>query len=88
MPEEVKLMNVEEVHCHTTITCKLCRIPCLLLYFCHKRAELLICEIVDGIGESGVRCGLIGEVGCSSPLTENERKSLKAAAIAQQRTGN
>ena len=50
-------------------------------------SEILVSEIVDGIGESGVRCGLIGEMGCSSPLTENEKKSLKAAAIAQQKTG-
>ena len=52
-----------------------------------KRAEFLIREIVDGIGETGVRCGLIGEMGCSSPLTDNEKKSLKAAALAQKRTG-
>ena len=52
-----------------------------------KRAEFLIKEIVDGIGETGVRCGLIGEMGCSSPLTDNEKKSLKAAALAQKRTG-
>lgn len=52
-----------------------------------KRSEFLIGEIVDGIGGSGVRCGLIGEMGCSSPLTGNEKKSLQAAAIAQQRTG-
>ena len=49
--------------------------------------EFLIGEITDGIGGGGVRCGLIGEVGCSSPLTDSERKSLQAAAIAQQRTG-
>lgn len=50
-------------------------------------SEILVREIVDGIGDSGVRCGLIGEVGCSSPLTDCERKSLQAAAIAQQKTG-
>lgn len=50
-------------------------------------SEILVSEIVEGIGESGVRCGLIGEMGCSSPLTENEKRSLKAAAIAQQKTG-
>ena len=52
-----------------------------------QRSEILVNEIVEGIGESGVRCGVIGEMGCSSPLTENEKKSLKAAAIAQQKTG-
>ena len=51
-------------------------------------SEILVREIVDGIGDSGIRCGIIGEVGCSSPLTDCERKSLQAAAIAQQKTGN
>ena len=50
-------------------------------------SDILVREIVEGIGETGVRCGLIGEMGCSSPLTDNEKKSLKAAALAQQRTG-
>ena len=40
---------------------------------------------VGGVG--GVRCGLIGEVGCSHPLTDNETRSLQAAAAAQQITG-
>ena len=45
-------------------------------------------EVTDGIeGTDGVRCGLIGEMGCSHPLTANEEKCLKAAALAQQRTG-
>ncbi len=38
-------------------------------------------------GEGGVRCGLIGEVGCSHPLTPHETRSLQAAAAAQQITG-
>ena len=45
-------------------------------------------EIVDGIeGSGGVRCGVIGEMGCSHPLTPDEEKCLKAAALAQQKTG-
>ena len=44
-------------------------------------------EIVHGISGCGVRCGFIGEVGCSSPLTDNEKKSLQAAALAQKKTG-
>ena len=50
-------------------------------------AEVHINEIELGIGRSGVKCGVIGEVGCSSPLTDNEIKSLRAAAMAQQKTG-
>ena len=36
---------------------------------------------------TGVRAGIIGEVGCSWPLHPNERKSLRAAARAQRETG-
>jgi phosphotriesterase-related protein len=34
-----------------------------------------------------IRAGIIGEIGCSWPLHENERKVLRAAAQAQQPTG-
>ena len=48
----------------------------------------LVCEVMEGIGGvGGVRCGLIGEVGCSHPLTHHETRSLQAAAAAQQITG-
>ncbi len=48
----------------------------------------LVCEVMEGIGGvGGVRCGLIGEVGCSHPLTHHETCSLQAAAAAQQMTG-
>lgn len=36
----------------------------------------------------GVPCGVIGEIGCSRPITTNERKVLEAAALAKQQTGN
>ena len=44
-------------------------------------------DIRDGVGQSGVRAGVIGEVGCSWPLTPNERKVLRASGRAQRRTG-
>ena len=50
-------------------------------------AREIIGDIVDGVGDTGIRAGVIGEVGCTWPLTPNERKSLMAAAIAQQETG-
>ena len=34
-----------------------------------------------------MRCGVIGEVGCSWPLAASERRSLQAAALAQKETG-
>ena len=50
-------------------------------------ADVIVGELVHGIGDSGVRCGVIGEVGCSWPLADSERRSLQAAALAQQETG-
>ncbi len=50
-------------------------------------AREIISDIVDGVEGSGVRAGIIGEIGCIWPLAPNERKSLAAAAIAQRETG-
>ena len=47
----------------------------------------IIGEITDGVGDTGVKAGIIGEVGCTWPLTQNERKVLSAAASAQRETG-
>lgn len=44
-------------------------------------------EIMIGAGGTGVRAGIIGEIGCSWPLAKNEEKVLRAAAIAQKQTG-
>ena len=44
-------------------------------------------DIVEGVNGSDVQAGIIGEIGCTWPLTPNERKSLAAAAIAQRETG-
>lgn len=50
-------------------------------------AERIVGDIVDGADGTGIRAGLIGEVGCSWPLTDAERKVLRASARAQRRTG-
>ena len=44
-------------------------------------------DLTEGVDGSGIKAGIIGEVGCTWPLTTNERKSLVAAAIAQRETG-
>lgn len=44
-------------------------------------------DILKGIDSSGVKCGVIGEVGCSWPLMPFEKKSLQASASVQQETG-
>ena len=50
-------------------------------------AEEFIHDIDVGVKNTGVRQGMIGEVGCSWPLTDEERKVLKAAGRAQIATG-
>lgn len=50
-------------------------------------AQQIVGEITDGVDGTGIKAGIIGEVGCTWPLTPNERKSLRAAAMAQQETG-
>lgn len=47
----------------------------------------IVRDVVDGVGDTGVRAGLIGEIGCSWPWTPNEVKSLRAAAEAARQTG-
>ena len=49
--------------------------------------EEIVRDITMGVGGTKIRSGLIGEIGCSWPLHENERKILRAAAGAQQQTG-
>lgn len=44
-------------------------------------------EATDGVGGTGVRIGLIGEIGVSSDFTPDEHKSLAGAARAQGLTG-
>ena len=47
----------------------------------------IVDEITIGVGDTGVKAGIIGEIGCSWPLTPNERKVLRATARAQSETG-
>ena len=66
-------------------------------------AAMMVADIVEGAAaeeesrstgkgvvyhkNTGVRAGVIGEIGCSSPLHDDERKCLRAAARAQRQTG-
>lgn len=50
-------------------------------------AEEIARDIIVGVGDTGVRAGIIGEIGCSWPLMDREHKILRAAARAQQLTG-
>ena len=50
-------------------------------------AQEMVADITTGVGDTGVRAGIIGELGCSWPLMDNERKVLVAGAGAQRETG-
>jgi phosphotriesterase-related protein len=51
-------------------------------------AEDIVREIEKGIGDTGVRPGIIGEIGCDrNYISPAEERSFRAAARAQKRTG-
>jgi phosphotriesterase-related protein len=50
-------------------------------------ADRIIRDITVGVGDTDVRQGIIGEVGNFWPMTDNQRKVLRASAHAQQATG-
>ena len=50
-------------------------------------AEEIVHDVTVGVGETGIRSGIIGEVGNFHPLSENERKVLRASAAAHLATG-
>jgi phosphotriesterase-related protein len=50
-------------------------------------AELIVGELRDGIDGTGIRPGLIGEIGTSNPPTDRERRIVRAAGAAAAQTG-
>jgi phosphotriesterase-related protein len=50
-------------------------------------AERMIAELRDGIGETGIRPALIGEIGTNHPPTTSEWRVLRAAAHVGVETG-
>jgi len=49
--------------------------------------EIMVKEFAEGIGETGIKPGMIGEIGCSYPYHSEEEKVLRAASRAQAETG-
>lgn len=47
----------------------------------------LIRDITVGVADTGIRCGVLGELGHGWPMTDNESKALRAAAFAHRETG-
>lgn len=50
-------------------------------------AEGLIAEVLEGVEDTGIKAGHIGEIGISKDFTPQEEKVLRAAARAQRHTG-
>ena len=50
-------------------------------------ASEIINDIQNGVDKTKVRAGIIGEIGCSWPLLDPEKKVLQASALAQKKTG-
>jgi phosphotriesterase-related protein len=50
-------------------------------------AAVMIGEFEDGVGDTGVRAGIIDEIGTSSPVTDVEARVLAAAVQAARATG-
>ncbi len=50
-------------------------------------ADRLVNEIEEGIGATGVRPGILGEIGTSDPVSPRERTVLRAVAIAAAASG-
>ena len=50
-------------------------------------SKILVKELTEGIGQTEIKAGLMGELGCSVPLHPDEKKVLLAGAKAQEKTG-
>jgi phosphotriesterase-related protein len=50
-------------------------------------AREIIADVVGGVDDTGVRSGLIGEIGCTWPWTDAEKTVVRAAVAAQRETG-
>jgi phosphotriesterase-related protein len=50
-------------------------------------ADALTSEIEHGVGNTGIRPGVIGEIGSERYITAAEERTLRAAAVAADRTG-
>ena len=49
--------------------------------------DKIVEDVTVGVDGTGIRSGIIGEVGCNFPLSDNERKVVRASGRAQAATG-
>ncbi|KAL5017086.1 hypothetical protein ScPMuIL_006675 [Solemya velum] len=61
--------------------------PNTVSFTCEKMAEMMKSDILDGADGTDIKCGVIGEIGCSWPLRGSERRALQAAAHTSTETG-
>ena len=47
----------------------------------------IVRDVRDGVDNTGIKCGIIGEVGTSWPITKDEEKVVRAAVRAHKKTG-
>lgn len=50
-------------------------------------ADVMVSEVLHGADGTDIRCGVIGEIGTSWPITDSEKRVLRATAHAQARLG-
>lgn len=50
-------------------------------------AQEMAAQVLEGAWGTGVRAGMIGEIGCQSPWTPLERRVMHGAVLAQAETG-
>lgn len=50
-------------------------------------ADWITRDLTEGVEDTGIRAGFIGEIGLSWPVLSDEEKVLRAAVSAQRRTG-
>ena len=50
-------------------------------------AERICRDLTVGIGDTGIKAGIIGEIGTSAQVTDNEKKVLRAAGIVSAEIG-
>ncbi|MDX7951312.1 phosphotriesterase-related protein [Lichenihabitans sp. Uapishka_5] len=60
--------------------------PCVASMSKADIADEIVAESLEGVDRTGVKIGLIGEIGVSGDFTADEEKSLRGAAAAQRRT--
>ncbi|NXS00042.1 PTER protein, partial [Oxylabes madagascariensis] len=49
--------------------------------------EIIVDEVLKGADGTNIKCGVVGEIGCSWPLTPSEHRVLQATAHAQSQLG-